>query len=109
MQIFPARDVEGMDERAAIIDARLMVMELLFVAGYPAGTTLQDTTADSTCVVIDSGWGILARAKTMVQNFLEALARVFCPCANTQDFRAEASSGRCLSAFHLQPGDNMQI
>jgi hypothetical protein len=63
MQIFPARDVEGMDERAAIIDARLMVMELLLVAGYPAGTTLQDTTADSTCVVIDSGWGIFAESQ----------------------------------------------
>ena len=37
MQIFPARDVEGMDERAAITDARLVVTELLFLAASPAG------------------------------------------------------------------------
>ena len=54
MQIFPARDVEGMDNRAALTDDRFVVTELLFLTASSGGTTLKDTAADSVCVVLDA-------------------------------------------------------
>jgi hypothetical protein len=40
MQIFPARDVDGMDERAAITDDRFVVTVLLSRAASSGGTPM---------------------------------------------------------------------
>lgn len=50
MRVFSARDVEGIDERAAIAEDRLVVTALLYIAACSGEITRRSTTGDSVCV-----------------------------------------------------------